>query len=185
MKNSFSFFTVVGALLLAGNLQSYGQVPPAPPTPEMEPTSEDLYNLDSKMAEKLTALKYDPSTKHTKISYAIDNTGSTAKLTLYYQNNRLVRLENYTYDQNNQQVSYSLFDFNERNGCVYVKQWNKNDYKKYTLTLSEYGLIYFSDNMKLIKLDPSQMQKLIQETKDSLNIMMGHFKGFKYTFEIK
>jgi hypothetical protein len=39
--------------------------------------------------------------------------------------------------------------------------------------------------MVLIELDPTQMQKLIQETKESLDALMGHFNGFKYTFEMK
>jgi len=150
-----------------------------------KPTSEDLYTLDSEMAEKLTALKYDPSTKQSKVSYASDNTGSVAKVVLYYQNNRLIRVEKRIYDQSNIQTSYSMFNFDEKNGCFLNTQWNLKDIKTRTLTMSEYGLIYFSGDMVLIELNSTKMQKLIQETKESLDALMGHFNGFKYTFEIK
>ena len=148
-------------------------------------TSEDLYTLDSKMAENLTALKYDPSTKQSKVSYTFDNTGSVVKVVLYYQNDRLIRVEKRIYDQNNTQTSYSMFNFNEKSGCFSNTQWSLKDIKTRTLTMSEYGLIYFNSDMTLIKLDSIQMQKLVQETKDSLNVLMGHFNGFKYSFEIK
>jgi len=148
-------------------------------------TSEDLYTLDSKMAENLTALKYDPSTKQSKVSYTFDNTGSVVKVVLYYQNDRLIRVEKRIYDQNNTQTSYSMFNFNEKSGCFSNTQWSLKDIKTRTLTMSEYGLIYFNSDMTLIKLDSIQMQKLVQETKDSLHVLMGHFNGFKYSFEIK
>ncbi|MCK9311714.1 MAG: hypothetical protein M0P26_05500 [Bacteroidales bacterium] len=148
-------------------------------------TSEDLYALDSEMAEKLTALKYDPSTKQSKVSYAFDNTGSVAKVVLYYKSNRLIRVEKRIYDQSNTQTSYSMFNFDEKNGCFFNSQWSLKIIKTRILTMSEYGLIYFNGDMNLIELDSIQMQKLVQETKDSLDALMGHFNGFKYTFEIK
>jgi len=201
MKNLLNLFTVVGLLLFASCSQGKGQVPPSEngdsasqqksdlkkdsaPTFK-EPTSEDLDNLDVKMAEKLTALKYDASTKQLKASYAFDNTGSVAKITLYYQDNRLIRIEKYIYDQSNKPASYSMFNFDENNGCFSNVQWNVKDANKRVLTMSEYGLIYFGSNMRLIKLKSNQMQKYLQETKDSLDAVMKHFKDFKYTFEIK
>jgi len=150
-----------------------------------EPTPEELDNLDIKVAQKLTTLKYNPSTKKIKVSYPSDNTGLVAEATLYYNSARLIRLEKYVYDQSKKQVSYSMFNFNEKNACISNDQWNIMDANKRVLTTSEYGLIYFGSNMQLIELESDQMQKLIQETKDSLDALMGHFKNFKYTFEIR
>jgi len=201
MKNTLNLIAVIGLVIFAICSQGKGQVPPSENGDSVsqqksdlkkdsaatfkEPTSEDLDNLDVKMAEKLTALKYDASTKQLKVSYGFDNTGSMVKITLYYQENRLIRIEKYIYDQSNKALSYSMFNFDENNGCFSNVQWNVKDANKLVLTTSEYGLIYFGSNMKLIKLKPNQMQKYLQETKDSLDAVMKHFKDFKYTFEIK
>lgn len=201
MKNILNLITAISLVILTSCSQGKSQVPPSENGDSAsqqksdlkkdsaatfrEPTSEDLDNLDVKMAEKLTALKYDASTKQLKTSYALDNTGSMVKITLYYQEKRLIRLEKYIYDQSNKASSYSMFNFDENNGCFSNVQWNVKDANKRVLTTSEYGLIYFGSNMKLIKLKPNQMQKYLQETRDSLDAVMRYFKDFKYTFEIK
>lgn len=188
MKNPRNILAMICMLLFVSFFQSYSQVSLAEKDAVItvkKPTSEDLYTLDCKMAEALTALKYGPSTKQSKVSYPLENTGLVANVVLYYQNKRLIRVEKRIYDKSNVQTSYNMFNFNERNGCFTNAQWNAKDVKTCILTMSEYGLIYFSSDMKLIELDSNQMQKFIQETKVSLDTVMGHFKEFKYTFEIK
>jgi len=190
MKNARNLIVLAGMLIIASFLGGQGQVCSAENEAssiqqKTTPTSEDLNALETKMSEQLTALKYDPSTKQSKVSYAFDNAGSMSNVVLYYQNNRLIRLEERIYDQNKTQTSCNMFSFDEKNGCFCNTQWNVRDPMKRILTMSEYGLIFFGSNMNLIDLDSNQMKKLIQETKDSLDVLMGHFKDFKYTFEIK
>jgi len=202
MKNPRNFVTVVCMLLLVSIFQGQEQVRLAENAPSALPqknnldkdsvsalkipTPEDLDNLDVGMAKKLTALRYDPSTKKIRVNYPFDNTGLVVELTLYYNDNRLIRVEKYIYDQNKKQDSYSFFCFDEKNGCFCNTQWNLKDANKRVLTMSpEYGLVYFGSNMQLIKMKPNKMQQFLQETKDSLDALMGHFKNFKYTFDIR
>jgi len=189
MKNAGIFLTLVCIVLLVTPFQCYCQVPSVENKDSAftlkKATLEELYALDVKMAEKLTALKYDPSTKQSKISYPFDNAGSVAKVVLYYQNNRLIRIEKRINDKTDKQTSYSMFNFNEKNGCFANAQWSLMDGLSRVLTTSEYGLVYFGSDMRTIDLNPNEVQKLVQDTKDSLNTLMSHFKSFKYTFEIK
>jgi len=190
MKQTPNILTVVCILLFICSFQSNAQIPSASlkkdtVSTSKNVTSEELYALEAKMAEKLTALKYDAATKQSKVEYPSDNSGSVAKVVLYYLGNRLIRLEKRIYDQTNAPLSYSMYTFNEKNACFCNTQWNQKDGKTQFLTKSDYGLIYFDSDMKLIELAPAQMDKLVQESKDSLDGVMTHFKDFKYTFEMR
>lgn len=186
MKNTRNLIVLAGMIIFSSFFQSEACFAEnEASTAQQKPTSEDLYALDSKMSEQLTALKYDPSTKQSKVSYAFDNAGSVSNVVLYYRDSRLIRLEERIYDQNKAQTSYNMFSFDDKNGCFCNIQWFARDSRKCILTMSEYGLIYFGSDMKLIELDSNQMKKLVQETKDSLDALMKHFKDYKYTFEIK
>jgi len=190
MKNSCNLVTVVCILLFVCSFQGHAQASSTSLKNDSvstvkKATPEDLYALEAKMAEKLTALKYDAATKQTKVDYPYDNNGSVAKVVLYYLGNRLIRLEKRIYDQTNVQTSYSMFNFDEKSGCFSNIQWSLTDTNTHILTMSEYGLIYFSTDMKLIDLNSNQLQKLVQEVKISLDAVMEHLKGFKYTFEMR
>jgi len=189
MKNARIILILVFILILINSVQCFSQATSTEKNDSAlslnKATPEDLYALDIKMAEKLTALKYNPLTKQSKVSYPLDNTGSVAKVVLYYQNSRLIRVEKRINDKNDKQISYCMFTFNEKNGCFANTQWNESEGITRVLTSSELGLVYFGSDMRPIELDTNEVQKLVQETKDSLNAVMGHFKMFKYTFEIK
>jgi hypothetical protein len=111
--------------------------------------------------------------------------GNEARITLYYISDRIVRIEKRIYDKDNNQLGYTMFDFNENNTCFSNTQRDYKEKMSYTNAMYWDSLIRFDVNCKIIDINASQKQQIIESTKASLDSIMQHFPEFKYSFNWK
>lgn len=153
--------------------------------PEKKPTYQDIYSGDWKRSEIIGNLKHDPSTNKKDYNYKLKNDGNEVRISYYSVKDRIIRIEKRTYDKTDNELSFSMFDFDENNLCISNTQWNNVEKMSYTYSMYWDSLIKYDVNCKQIELDASQKQQIIQSTKASLDSIMTHFPEFKYSFNWK
>lgn len=152
---------------------------------EKKHTYQQLYSESEKRFEITGNLKHDSVTKKKDYNYKLGVDGNEARITLYYINNRIVTIENRKFDKNNNQLGYNMFDFDESNVCLSNTQRDYKEKMSYTNAMYWDTLIRFDIHCKIIDIDSSQKQQIIQLAKASLDSIMTHFPEFKYSFNWK
>ena len=152
---------------------------------EKKPTYQQLYSESEKRFEITGNLKHDSITKKKDYNYKLGVDGNEARITVYYISDRIVRIEKRIYDMDNNELGFSMFDFNENNACFSNTQWNNKEKMSYTNAMYWETLIRFDVHCKIIDIDGSQKQQIIQLAKASLDSIMTHFPEFKYSFNWK
>jgi hypothetical protein len=150
-----------------------------------KPTYQDIYSEDEKRSEVIGNLKHDPSTNKKDYNYKLGEDGNETRISLYSVKDRLVTIEKRVYDKNNNELGYSMFDFNENNVCLSNTQRDYKESMSYTNAMYWNTLIRFDVHCKIIDIGSSQKQQIIQSAKASLDSIMQHFPEFKYSFNWK
>ncbi len=145
---------------------------------------EEFYVIGENWDEILGKLKFDPSTCVENYSYKIDSNGNEARIELYHQKTQIVRVEKRIFDSNNEQLSYSMFDFYE-NECLSNTTRNKKDQMSYTYSMLLGALIKFDVDYNPIDMSDIQKRQAIESAKASLDSIMQHFPEFKYSINWK
>lgn len=150
--------------------------------PVAKPSYQEIYYKDYKWTEMIGNLKFDPSTKVESYILKINDQGDETRIKLYHNKNRMIRIEKRIYDKTNQEMNYDMYDFDTNNACLSLTQWGLKENMSYTYAMHWGSLIKYDVNCKLIELNPAQKQQIIQSVKVTLESIMQHFPGYKYSF---
>lgn len=201
MKNIFKLFTIIGVVSLMGCItcqkksvrnidisskiiqQSYVKTDSVPKPKALK--SDEIYILNEKLNEIIGKLKYDPNTQKTEFKYLYDTSGLEARVVLYYIKERVVKIEKRIYGKENNEISLSIYDFDETNKCFLNTQWTRIEKESYTLLSYNNDLIYYDSRSNVINLDSCQKQELVKSINDSLVSLMKYVPTFKYSSGLK
>jgi|WetSurMetagenome_2_1015567.scaffolds.fasta_scaffold56913_1 hypothetical protein len=144
-------------------------------------THEKLYSEGETRREYFEKIIADPST--TKNVYQEKVGDNLISLTLYYQQNRISSIVFRILNSKNEKIFNRIFYMDEKNNCLSVSTWDKNNPMEYTSAVFGDSLIRFDGHYNIIDLDSSQKQEIVKSTRASLDSIMLHFPEFKYTFD--
>ncbi|MBA4411612.1 MAG: hypothetical protein C0397_19615 [Odoribacter sp.] len=144
-----------------------------------KPTYQQLYSESEQRFEIIGNLKHNPSTGKKIYNYNLGR--DSIKITLYHLNERIVTIEKRIYNNNNE-LGFRIFDFNEKNDCFSSSQWNSSEKMTYTNAMYWDTFISFDVHCNIIDMDFSEKKQIIQSTRASLDSIMQHFPEFRYSF---
>ncbi len=147
--------------------------------------SDEIYILNENLSENIGKLKYDPNTEKSEFKYLYDTSGLEARVVLYYVKERVVKVEKRIYGKDNNEISHSMYNFDETNECFSNTQWTRKDRESYTLLSYNNDLIYYDSRSNVINLDSGQKQELVKSINDSLVSLMKYVPKFKYSSGLK
>ena len=85
----------------------------------------------------------------------------------------------------NQDLGYSIFDFDDQNKCFLNTQRDAREKMSYSDAVYWDTLIRFDVHCKVISLTKEKKTEIIQSTKASLDSIMQNFPQFKYSIDWK
>ena len=147
-----------------------------------KPSPERLYTELETRSDSITILKHSTSTLLKNYSQVTNNL--TQKIDCYYQDKRIIRVENRTYFKTDV-ISFRIFDFDPSNKCIICAIKNKNSYEiDYYLSRDNF---LSESNWKSLPqiIDDEYKKELIPTLKTALDSTMAHFPEFKYSFDWK
>lgn len=153
--------------------------------PESKPTHQEIYSEEWKRDEIKAKLKFDPSTKIKYFNFKINENENEVRIELYHVRDRIVTVEKRIFDKDNEQLSFSMFDFDENNKCLSNTQRDYKEDRSYIYAPYRDSLIKYDVYCNKIDINTSQKQQIIQSVKASLDSIMQHFPEFKYSFNWK
>lgn len=153
--------------------------------PEKKPTYQEIYSEEWNRDEIKAKLKFDLSTKKKNFNFKTNNNVNEVRIELYHVNDRIVTVEKRIFDKGNDQLSYSIFDFDENNKCQSNTQRDYKEDRSYIYAMFWDSLVKYDVNCNKIELNSTQKQQVIQSAKASLDSIMQHFPEFKYSFNWK
>ena len=85
----------------------------------------------------------------------------------------------------NQDLCYSIFDFDDQNKCFLNSQRDAREKMSYSNAVYWDTLLRFDVHCKVISLTKEKKAEIIQSTKASLDSIMQNFSQFKYSINWK
>ena len=150
---------------------------------DKKPTTGQLYSAVETKLNIWAKTKFDSSTivKHYK-----NKIGNNERdISCYFSSDRLISVENRITGEKGEDISFMMFHFDAKNNCfANYRLDNEKDTSRFYIFINNY-VIEYDYKLRPFIVDSLKKQKVIRETKASLESNMQLFPEFKYSFNWK